>query len=81
MVTKSKLKMALMADKGVDINKQKEKKKQKAARKEKARKERRKVGEPDDWEDLSEDDEDGGAPITNGEARDEEEEAVNPTEV
>jgi rRNA-processing protein EBP2 len=49
MVTKSKLKMALVADKGVDFKKLKQMKLAKKARKEKSAK------RMDEWEDLDED--------------------------
>ena len=55
MVTKSKLKMALLADKGVDFKKMKQKKLAKKSRKEKSAK------LVDDWEDLDEDSEDDDA--------------------
>ena len=62
MVTKSKLKMALVAEKGVDFKKLNQKKKQKAATKDKSKK----VGKPskleEEWEDVdgeSEDEADG----------------------
>jgi rRNA-processing protein EBP2 len=60
MVTKSKLKMALMAEKGVDIKKIRQKKLVKKARKQKS-----KVS-VDGWEDMdeeSEDDEAGGVEL------------------
>lgn len=59
MVTKSKLKMALVADKGTDFKKLNQKKRQKAARKEKSLKggegKPKKVEE--EWEDLDEESE------------------------
>jgi rRNA-processing protein EBP2 len=57
MVTKSKLKMALASDKGVDFKKLNLKKKEKAARKEKAQKSSGKILEKkveEEWEDLDE---------------------------
>jgi rRNA-processing protein EBP2 len=55
MVTKSKLKMALVADKGVDFRKMKQKKLAKKARKGKNAK------PVNEWEDLDEDSEDDEA--------------------
>ena len=64
--------MALMAEKGVDIQKFKQKKKEKAARKEKAKKAERKAAqEEDNWEDASNDSE-GGVPVDGFESEDEE---------
>ena len=57
MVTKSKLKMALASDKGVDFKKLNLKKKEKAARKQKAQKSGGKILEEkvvEEWEDLDE---------------------------
>jgi hypothetical protein len=64
MVTKSKLKMALVAEKGVDFKKLNQKKKQKAARKEKASEGKPKKVETE-WEDIEEESEgeDGGAAV------------------
>ena len=67
MVTKSKLKMALVADKGTDFKKLNQKKRQKSARKEKAQKsgegKLNKVEE--EWEDLDEESagEEGGVEV------------------
>ncbi|TAQ83346.1 hypothetical protein B7494_g8331 [Chlorociboria aeruginascens] len=61
MVTKSKLKMALVAERGVDFKKLNQKKKQKAARKAKAQKGVKKIEE--EWEDLDEEGEDGDMPV------------------
>jgi rRNA-processing protein EBP2 len=69
MVTKSKLKMALAAEKGVDFKKLHLKKKEKAARKGKAKKNGgeaqplngKKVEE--EWEDVEEEDEDEGSEL------------------
>jgi rRNA-processing protein EBP2 len=67
MVTKSKLKMALAAEKGVDFGKLHLKKKEKAARKGKAKKNGGEV-QPlngkkveEEWEDVEEEDEDEGS--------------------
>jgi len=69
MVTKSKLKMALVAEKGTDFKKLNQKKQQKAARKEKATKGGAKKTD-EDWESLDgvSDEEDGGAAIEEDEA-------------
>lgn len=65
MVTKSKLKMALVAEKGVDFKKANQKKQQKAARKEKSKKAVN--GEPkkaeEDWEDIDSAKDDGGLEV------------------
>jgi rRNA-processing protein EBP2 len=60
MVTKSKLKMALVAEKGVDFKKLKQKKLSK-----KAKKEVKSKKPADEWEDVeeSEDGEDGGVEL------------------
>ncbi len=64
MVTKSKLKMALAADKGVDFKKLHLKKKEKAARKGKAKKNGGEVQSlngkkvEEEWEDVEEENED-----------------------
>lgn len=58
MVTKSKLKMALMAEKGVDIKKLKQKKMVKKARRGKAQGQMEKTG--DEWEDIGDEEEKGG---------------------
>jgi rRNA-processing protein EBP2 len=87
MVMKSKLKMALAADKGVDFKKLKQNKKQQAATKEKSKKNEgqgKKVEE--EWEDVDEDSEneveDGGVKLDGEESDDgSEEEAVEPMEV
>jgi rRNA-processing protein EBP2 len=83
MVTKSKLKMALAGEKGVDFKKQHQKKVQKAAKKEKMKKEGKKKGKKteDDWEDVpeesdGEDSEDGGAALDGEEGESEEEEGM-----
>ncbi len=57
MVTKSKLKMALMAEKGVDIKKLKQKKMVKKARKWKVEGQKEKAG--DEWEDVDDQEEKG----------------------
>jgi rRNA-processing protein EBP2 len=74
MVTKSKLKMALAAEKGVDFKKLHQKKVQRAARKEKAGKGGEGKGKKtqDEWEDVpeeneSDDSEDGGAVLEDDE--------------
>ena len=77
MVTKSKLKMALAADKGVDYKKLHLKKKEKAARKDKSRKGGEKKSEQEEWEDV-ESEEDGGAALE-GEDIDDEEESEEET--
>ena len=79
MVTKSKLKMALAAEKGVDFKKLHLKKKEKAARKGKAKKiggevqpvNGKKVEE--EWEDVEEEDEDEGAELDEANSGSEEE--------
>lgn len=74
MVTKSKLKMALAGEKGVDFKKLHQKKVQRAARREKAQKDDEGKGKmiEEEWEDVPErndngDDEDGGAALENEE--------------
>jgi len=69
MVTKSKLKMALVAEKGTDFKKLNQKKQQKAARKEKSTKGAGKKAEQD-WESMDgvSDNEDGGVGLVDGEA-------------
>ncbi|KAH8801548.1 eukaryotic rRNA processing protein EBP2-domain-containing protein [Xylogone sp. PMI_703] len=87
MVTKSKLKMALAADKGVDFGKLKLKKKEKAAKKSKS-----KANKEQEWEDVDEDEEegdeeDGGVELTKDDqeqqegSSDEEEEIDGPMQV
>jgi rRNA-processing protein EBP2 len=68
MPTKSKLKMALAADRGVDFGKIHLKKKEKAARKSKSKKggdEKVSIGKKaeEEWEDVHEESEDGGAEL------------------
>lgn len=84
MVTKSKLKMALAAEKGLDFGKLNLKKREKAARKGNMVKgggemvRDKKTGKEDVWEDLdgeSEDGEEGGVAV--GEDEGSEEEEVN----
>lgn len=87
MVTKSKLKIALAADKGVDFKKLNQKKKQKAAAKNKSKKsdgKGKKVEE--EWEDVDEDSgnevEDSGIKLDEGESDSgSEEEAVESMQV
>jgi rRNA-processing protein EBP2 len=85
MVTKSKLKMALAAEKKVDFSKLYQNKARKAARKEKAKDgEGRGKKTEDEWEDVDvqSDSEDGGAAIDVDEEESEEEEdamKVNPS--
>lgn len=79
MVTKSKLKMALAAEKGVDFKKLHLKKKEKAARKGKAKKNGgevqlvngKKVEE--EWEDVEEEDEEEGSELDGDDSGSEEE--------
>lgn len=82
MVTKSKLKMALAADKGVDFKKQHLKKKEEIAKKAKAKKHGgdatpangKKIEE--EWEDVEEtDEEEEGVKLDEDESGSEEEEA------
>jgi rRNA-processing protein EBP2 len=85
MVTKSKLKMALAADKGVDFKKLALKKKEKAARKGKAGKsggEKKSNEKPveDEWEDFEQENENGGTEL-NEEESGSEEEAQEPMQV
>jgi len=62
MVTKGKLKTALVADKGTDFKKLNQKKQQKAARKEKSKSSG--AGNTEDWESVDEDeDEEGGVAL------------------
>jgi rRNA-processing protein EBP2 len=73
MVTKSKLKMALAAEKGVDFKKLALKKKEKVARKGKAGKsgEEKKSNEKlaeDEWEDFKEEVEEEGVGLSEGES-------------
>ena len=87
MVTKSKLKMALAVDKGVDFKKLKQKKKQKAAIKEKSKKSEgkgKKVEE--EWEDVDEESEsdidNGGVELSGEEGESgSEEEVIEPMQV
>jgi rRNA-processing protein EBP2 len=79
MVTKSKLKMALAADKGVDYKKLHLKKKEKIARKGKAKKHSGEV-EPtnskkveEEWEDVEEESDDEGVELDEEESGSEEE--------
>jgi rRNA-processing protein EBP2 len=79
MVTKSKLKMALAADKGVDFKKLHLKKKEKIARKGKAKKHGGEA-EPtngkkieEEWEDVDEQSEDEGIELEGDESGSEEE--------
>lgn len=87
MVTKSKLKMALATDKGVDFKKLKQKKKQKAAIKEKSKKgEGRGQKGEEEWEDVdeeSENDIENGGVKLDGEEEEtgSEEEVVEPMQV
>lgn len=80
MVTKSKLKMALVAEKGVDFKKLHQKKAQKAARKEKAKKggEGKEKKTEEEWEDVAEqsDSEYGGVALDDGEENSEDEGAA-----
>ncbi|KAL2075276.1 hypothetical protein VTL71DRAFT_219 [Oculimacula yallundae] len=73
--TKSKLKMALAADKGIDYGKQALKKKEKLANKLNKEKLAKKGGEKpeEDWEDVEEEKEDGGAELNGDESGSEEE--------
>lgn len=73
--TKSKLKMALAADKGTDYLKQHLKKKEKAANKLNKEKSTKKGGDKpeEDWEDVEEEKEDGGAELSEGESGSDEE--------
>jgi rRNA-processing protein EBP2 len=87
MVTKSKLKMALAAEKGVNFKKLHQKKKQKAATKEKSKKSEKKGKKvEEEWEDVDEasdsDIEDGGV-VLDGEGSDieSEEDVVEPMQV
>lgn len=80
MVTKSKLKMALAADKGVDFKKLHLKKKEKVARKGKAKKHGGEEGEPangkkveEEWEDVEDEDEKEGIELNEDESGSEEE--------
>ncbi len=79
MVTKSKLKMALAAEKGVDFKKLHLKNKEKAARKGKAKKNGGEVQPVDgkkveeEWEDVEEDDEEEGDELEEGDSSSEEE--------
>lgn len=73
MVSKSKLKMALAAEKGVDFGKLHLKKKEKAARKGKAQKsgaEKQPNGKQaeEEWEDVEDNNMDGGANMSEGES-------------
>ncbi|KIN05117.1 hypothetical protein OIDMADRAFT_177430 [Oidiodendron maius Zn] len=83
MVTKSKLKMALAGEKGVDFKKLHQKKVQRAARREKAQKDDEGKGKmtEEEWEDVPErndsgDDEDGGAALENEEESADEDESM-----
>lgn len=78
MVTKSKLKMALAADKGVDFKKLHLKKKEKEARKAKSQKGGEKPKSKgkkteEDWEDVDEESENGGVELSGEESGSEEE--------
>ena len=78
MPTKSKLKMALAADRGVDFGKIHLKKKEKAARKSKSKKggdEKVSNGKKaeEDWEDVDEDSQDGGVELNEDESGSEDE--------
>jgi len=87
MVTKSKLKMALAADKGVDFKKLHLKKKEKEARKAKSQKGGEKPkskgkSTEEDWEDVDEASEDGGAELSGEDSGSEEdEEETGPMQV
>jgi len=79
MVTKSKLKMALAADKGVDYKKLNLKKKEKAARKAKSQKGGDKLKSKgknveEDWEDVEEETKDSGVDMSGEESGSDEEE-------
>ncbi|KAH8600206.1 eukaryotic rRNA processing protein EBP2-domain-containing protein [Bisporella sp. PMI_857] len=79
MVNKGKLKIALVAEKGVDFKKLNQKKKQKIARKEKVKKGEEGLGADEDWEsaDGSDDNEDGGAQIDEEDAESESEDEID----
>jgi rRNA-processing protein EBP2 len=87
MVTKSKLKMALAADKGIDFKKLHLKKKEKEARKAKSQKGGEKPkskgkNTEEDWEDVDEESEDGGVELSGEESASEEEgEETGPMQV
>lgn len=79
MVNKSKLKMALVAEKGVDFKKLNLKKKEKAARKSKAQKGGDKSksngnNAEEDWEDADEEAKDSGADLGKEDSGSDEEE-------
>ncbi|KAK9774201.1 putative rRNA-processing protein EBP2 [Seiridium cardinale] len=80
MVTKSKLKMALAAEKGVDFQKQHQKKAAKEAAKKKGPKPRTnggakstQNGDDPDWESADDDEDEGGAPVSDDDESDDEE--------
>ena len=88
MVTKSKLKMALAADKGTDYKKLNLKKKEKSARKAKKGKGDKDSGEVngkkevvEEWEDVDDEDEEGGVEIDGEEESGSEEEVDAPMKV